>query len=131
LPAVDVAAPDLAFRDARILEEVIIAGFPTVPTATNALATFQTGEICQIGVETIWKQRLDLFSAIARPGNSGGPVVSGEGNVLGIVTQSLERNKEAVDPMRPLPFFAAVPAASIRDSFNSLTGADLPWEDYA
>jgi hypothetical protein len=129
-PAVDVACPDLAFRSATILERVLVAGFPTVPTATGELATFQTGEICQVGVETMWKQRLDLFSAIARPGNSGGPVVSSEGNVLGIVTQSLERDREAADPMRPLPFFAAVPAAQIRDSFKSLTGADLPWEDY-
>jgi hypothetical protein len=129
-PAVNVACPDLAFRPATMLERVVVAGFPTVPTATGAFATFQTGEICQVGIETIWKQRLDLFSAIARPGNSGGPVVSSEGNVLGIVTQSLERDKEAVDPMRPLPFFASVPAAQIRDSFKSLTGADLPWEDY-
>ncbi|MFZ1964223.1 MAG: serine protease [Roseiarcus sp.] len=129
-PAVDVACPDLAFRSATMLERVMVAGFPTVPTALGAQPTFLTGEICQIGVETMWKQRLDLFSAIARPGNSGGPVVSSEGNILGIVTQSLERDKEAVDPMRPLPFFAAVPAAQIRDSFKSLTGADLPWEDY-
>jgi S1-C subfamily serine protease len=130
-PPVPCHLPDLAYRDASVLESVVIAGYPTIPTAVSELLTFQTGEICQINIETIWKCQLDLFSAIARPGNSGGPVISLDGNIIGMVTQSLERQPEEADPMRPLPFFASVPASSLRAAFAELTGQELPWEDFS
>ena len=130
-PAISCYLPDLAYRNAGLLEEIVVAGFPAIPTAVSGCATFQTGEICQTDVDTIWKTRIDLFSAIARPGNSGGPIFSLDGNILGMVTQSLERDKESVDPMRPLPFFASVPASVIQKEFCELTGQELPWEDYS
>jgi hypothetical protein len=129
-PAVPVGLNDLLFRDANLLEEVLVAGFPTVPTTIDRVATFQRGEISQTSVPTMWKYNVDLFSAIARPGNSGGPLVTSEGNIVGLVTQSLEREQEAADPMRMFPFFAAVPASDVRKEFEKLTGEELPWETY-
>ncbi|WP_081055182.1 S1 family peptidase [Burkholderia vietnamiensis] len=128
--AVPLALPDLMFRDAHVLEDILVAGFPTVPTALDRFASFQRGEICQTSVPTYWKYDVDLFSAIARPGNSGGPLISLEGNVIGIVTQSLERETETNDKLKTLPFFAAVPASDVRLIFEKLTGQSLPWEDY-
>lgn len=129
-PPIPCHLPDLAYRDANLLEGIVIAGFPTIPTAITNSPTFQTGEICQTNVQTYWKKTIDLFSAIARPGNSGGPVFSLTGNIVGMVTQSLERDQELVDPMRPLPFFASVPASVIQREFAELTGQEIPWEDY-
>ena len=129
-PPVDVALPDLLFRDAELLEDVLVAGFPSVPTVIERRVTFQRGEMCQLNVPTIWRNNVDLFSAIARPGNSGGPLVTLEGNIVGLVTQSLEREQERADRMSVFPFFAAVPASDVRKQFESLTGIQLPWETY-
>lgn len=76
---------------------------------------------------------MELFSAIARPGNSGGPVVAMDGRVVGIVTRSLERDKEEADFMAPMPFFAAVPSKLIAQALTELDGGgtSLPWEDWS
>jgi S1-C subfamily serine protease len=129
-PPVEVALPDLLFRDAELLEDVLVAGFPSVPTIVEPCVTFQRGEMCQLKVPTMWKNSVDLFSAIARPGNSGGPLVTLEGNIVGLVTQSLEREQERADRVSVFPFFAAVPASDVRKQFESLTGIQLPWETY-
>lgn len=130
-PGVPVSLPDLAFREAMVLEKVLVAGFPHIPTSTDRIPFFQAGEIStECAINTYHRNKIELFSAIARPGNSGGPVISSTGNIVGLVTQSLEREKEDIDPMRPLPFFASVPAASIREAFRALTNQELPWESY-
>jgi hypothetical protein len=54
-----------------------------------------------------------------------------DGRILGIVTKSLERQREESDINEPLPFFSAIPSKVIQLVFNELTkGTNLPWEDY-
>lgn len=123
---------DLAFRSAVTLESVVIAGYPTIPTAISTCLTLQSGEICGHVPDTIYKTPLDLFSAIARPGNSGGPVVGLDGRIVGLVTRSLERQREEADAMPPMPFFASVPSQVIAECVKELSNGaiTLPWEDY-
>lgn len=123
-------APDLAFRDGSLLEEVIIMGYPTIPRGIKPTVTCQTGEISGFLEETMDGQPFLLFSAIARPGNSGGPVLTMDGRCVGIVTRTLERPREVSDDMSPLPFFSAIPSSTIRESVKTLIGVDIPWEDY-
>jgi len=47
------------------------------------------GEITNTEITTLLEHKLFLYSAIARPGNSGGPVISSSGNVVGLVTEEL------------------------------------------
>jgi Trypsin-like peptidase domain len=122
---------DLAFRKAEILEEVVIAGYPTVPRGLVPTITLQRGEISGRIEETMDQHPVELFSAIARPGNSGGPVVSMDGRIVGLVSRSLERPREEADIISPMPFFSAIPADVIRESFRALTnGLELSWETY-
>lgn len=122
--------PDIGFRDSIILEEVVIGGYPSIPRGSKPVFTVNKGEICG-SFQTYHKLDFDVFSAIARPGNSGSPVVSKDGRIVGIVTQSLERQKELIDKIEVMPFFVSVPASSIKTVWNSLLPTiEIPWENY-
>lgn len=123
---------DIAFRNSRLLEPIVILGYPTIPRSLSPCYTLQTGEISGHIESTMDSYPMDLFSAIARPGNSGGPVLGMDGCITGIVTRSLERYKEESDAMAVLPFFASVPASEIGRCIGEITDGriDVPWERY-
>jgi S1-C subfamily serine protease len=90
-PTVDVAVikfdlPDgkyiprlagMAFRDPDWADEVYVFGYPRVPMTADMAITVQRGEVVNPSAETIPDgQKIFLYSAIARPGNSGGPIVA-------------------------------------------------------
>lgn len=86
--------PGLAFRDPEFCERVYTLGFPRVPLARTAPLVMQSGEITAPSVRLLQDAEVFLYSAIARPGNSGGPVVAADGHVVGIVTQELSAQGE-------------------------------------
>jgi len=124
--------PDLALRGGRLLEDIVVLGYPPVPTGREPVCTAHRGEVCGFVEKTLSGSALMLFSAIARPGNSGGPVVSLDGRVVGLASQllvstSLDKEKDKAR----LPFFAAVPAVDVMAAAERLGTADpIPWEDY-
>jgi len=130
---VEVNSKDLVLRESAMLEPVVIAGYPTIPRSLAPCFTLQRGEISGHLQETMDKYPMDLFSAIARPGNSGGPVLSEDGCIVGIVTRSLERQQEDADSMAVFPFFASVPSNEIRKCVLELSSGaiNVKWEDYA
>lgn len=129
---IEPLSKDMAFRDSKLLEPIVIAGYPTIPRSLAPCYTLQTGEISGQIKNTMDSYPMDLFSAIARPGNSGGPVLGMDGCITGIVTRSLERQQEESDAMAVLPFFASVPASEIGRCIGEITdgGIDVPWENY-
>lgn len=130
---VPLNSKDIAFRDSQLLEPIVIAGYPTVPRSLKSCFTLQNGEISGHISETYDGYPLDLFSAIARPGNSGGPVLGLDGCITGIVTRSLERQREKQDSMQVFPFFASVPAQVIKKCVLEIfhDKIELPWEDFS
>jgi Trypsin-like peptidase domain len=114
----------------EILDEVVAMGYPPIPQTTATPLTVQRGEVTGYAQGT---DRLEymLFSSIARPGDSGGPLISRRGLVVGIVTRLLERQPEKADPMSFFPFSAAVPAHLVQKAVAELDpDLEFPWETY-
>ena len=117
----------LTFRDPEWADRVMVMGFPPVPTTLTAHLTVQTGEVVNPSVGTIGDGEWFLYSAVARPGNSGGPIIAADGRVLGLVTREFSDEAERAG----LPFFAGVPTGTIADALEegSLSGL-LPIEQW-
>ncbi|MCL8026041.1 S1 family peptidase [Nocardioides bruguierae] len=115
----------LVFRDPGWADRVTLLGYPPIPTAREASLTVQTGEVVNPDVSAFTGGRHFLFSAIARPGNSGGPVVATDGRLLGIVTR--EFSSETGKPSHP--FFAGLPTGQLHEALSELgLAAILPVE---
>jgi len=103
--------PGMVFRDPAWADEVYLLGYPRVPWMVGTDITLQRGEVVNPLVETPPVRDGDteaagiipsrgkafLYSAIARPGNSGGPIVAHDGRVIGIVVESTEPSQSS-DP---------------------------------
>lgn len=62
----------LNFRDPHIAERVYTLGYPRIPLSIEAALVMQGGEVSVEQITSFSKENFFLFSAIARPGNSGG-----------------------------------------------------------
>jgi S1-C subfamily serine protease len=62
----------MAFRDPDWADELYVFGYPRVPMTAEMAITVQRGEVVNPAATTIPdRQKIFLYSAIARPGNSG------------------------------------------------------------
>lgn len=124
-PALTVS-PAIGFRDPIIGEKLYVLGYPPVPMAREAALILQGGEVVNERIVDYRNQEAFLYSAIARPGNSGGPIIASSGHVLGIVTE--DRN----NPEHPHAlFFAGLATSAIANAVAELSiGIDLPIEHY-
>lgn len=117
----------LAFRDPVVAETVFTLGYPRVPLSREPARVMHRGEVTCQEIETFDDQTLFLYSAIARPGNSGGPIIGESGHVVGIVTDELS---EKTSDIR-MPFFAGVRTSEIARAVAELEPAmTVPIEDY-
>jgi S1-C subfamily serine protease len=92
--------PGLVFRDPSWADEIYLLGYPRVPWMVGSDITVQRGEVVNPLAEAPpvrekgsdpWdipeRTKIFLYSAIARPGNSGGPIIAHDGRVIGIVVE--------------------------------------------
>jgi S1-C subfamily serine protease len=97
-----------------------------MPLSREPTLVMHRGEVTNSHLTTFSDQTLFLCSAIARPGNSGGPIISSTGNVVGIVTEEL---MEDADPTSL--FYAGVGANEIAQAVSELIDSvHVPIEDY-
>lgn len=119
--------PGLAFRDPLVAEPVFTLGYPRVPLSREAAMVMQRGEVTTPKVTLLGGQKVFVYSAVARPGNSGGPVVSATGHVLGIVTEELVEES----PQFRMPFHAGIRTSDIVRALVDIDAPlTLPVEDY-
>jgi S1-C subfamily serine protease len=117
----------LALREPTWADPVLLLGYPFIPTAGETPMTVQLGEVVTPSVRTYNdEENLFLYSAIARPGNSGGPIIATDGRLVGLVTEELFEKPDDESPRAPAsPFYAGLPASVIRSGLVDLGHSDL------
>lgn len=121
------AFASLSFRNPEICETLYTLGYPRVPLARTAPLVMQSGEVTSTGVTLLHGADVFLYSAVARPGNSGGPIISSTGHVLGIVTEELSEESVTLT----IPFHAGLKSDTIKSALNELEPSIIiPIEDY-
>lgn len=120
--------PGLSFLPPRIAQPVVTLGYPKIPFAQKAALTIQRGEVTNESIITLDGHRVFLYSAIARPGNSGGPIISSDGHVVGIAMQNLSQDDR---DNAFSPHYAGIPSDEIAGVLDDL-GIDvqIPFEDF-
>jgi S1-C subfamily serine protease len=112
-----VPASGLVTRDPSWSDTIYLLGYPPVPLTRSAETTVQTGEIVNPAIQTYEGAQLFLYSAVARPGNSGGPIFGRDGRFLGMVTRELShQNADATPPS----FYAGLPSRVIHACLEDL-----------
>ena len=119
----------LKYQRPVMAQTVFTLGYPKLPGLTEAPVIMQQGAVTSPEVTALSGELLFLFSAISRPGNSGGPVMSDDGYVVGLC------NVDSTGEYRPAeafsPHFAGIPSQIVVDAVSSLgLGIQLPFEEY-
>ncbi|REX56664.1 S1 family peptidase, partial [Mycobacterium tuberculosis] len=111
----------MAFRDPDWADEVYVFGYPRVPMTAEMAITVQRGEVVNPAATTIpGRQKIFLYSAIARPGNSGGPIVAQDGRVIGLVVEdSAEAPSTGTGP-NAAPFYRGIPSSEVIRALDEL-----------
>ena len=129
--------PGLGFVDPMVSQKVYRFGYSrvpcSVPSSTGASPlVMHSGEVTNESVLVFGGIKLFLYSAISRPGDSGGPVVSDDGYVVGMTTElsdsrMLGRDGEDVFS----PHYAGIPSHVLARAVDELgLGVRIPLETY-
>lgn len=139
-PDIDIAVmrvhgPPLSAVSGILLQAPVMAqtvytlGYPKLPGLREASITMQQGAVTNASVTSLGGERLFLYSAIARPGNSGGPVMSEEGYVVGLSVLGSIGEYDNEDAFSP--HYAGIPAPVLVTAVDDLgLGIQVPFEDY-
>lgn len=111
----------MAFRDPDWADEVYVFGYPRVPMTADMAITVQRGEVVNPAAEAIPdRQKIFLYSAIARPGNSGGPIVAQDGRVIGLVVEDSAESSSTDAGPSAAPFYRGIPSSEVVRALNHL-----------
>ena len=116
----------VVFAEPKVLDEVYVMGFPKIPFTREAIIITQRGEVNSTNATSFDGSKVFFFSAIARPGNSGGPIVSIDGHIIGIVSKDFSSANET-----SMPFYAGIPTSEIMIALSDINkNITLPLENY-
>ena len=129
-------ARGLAFLAPAIAQRVYTFGYPKIPNvrprhldSDDSYLIMQSGEVTNESVIASNQTELFLFSAISRPGNSGGPIISEDGYVVGISTELTHGRYENENVFAP--HYAGIPSQVAANAVNELeVDAEIPYETF-
>jgi S1-C subfamily serine protease len=111
----------MAFRDPDWADEVYVFGYPRVAMTAEMAITVQRGEVVNPAATTIPdRQKIFLYSAIARPGNSGGPIVAQDGRVIGLVVEDSAEAPSTGTRQTAAPFYRGIPSSEVIRALDEL-----------
>ena len=88
--------PYITSDDVRLIDKVIIFGYPPVPLTSEPFLVANLGEVSSEVDSYLDETDFLILSSITRPGNSGGPVINSYGKLIGIMTQN-RQNKISLE----------------------------------
>ena len=109
----------LVFLSPAISQTVYRFGYARVPCAIpldtgESPLTMQSGEVNNASVRVFGGTELFLYSATARPGDSGGPIVSDDGYVVGMSTELTDGRYDGEDVFSP--HYAGIPSQVVANA---------------
>ena len=110
------------FRKPIIAQNVYTMGYPRLPNTRNASLTMQPGAVTNERVTSLKGQDLFLYSAISRPGNSGGPILSEDGFIVGLAVEDHLASYAEEQPFSP--HYAGIPTQVVVSAVEELA-ADI------
>ena len=117
------------FQAPVVAQTVYTLGYPKLPGLKDASVTMQQGAVTNESVTSLSGESLFLYSAISRPGNSGGPVMSEDGYVVGLSTVDARGQYHPDEAFSP--HYAGIPAQVVVKAVEDLgLGIQLPFENY-
>ncbi|MYB75742.1 MAG: trypsin-like peptidase domain-containing protein [Chloroflexi bacterium] len=114
------------FKVPVVAQTVYTLGYPKLPGLRDASVTMQQGAVTNASVTSLSGEKLFLYSAISRPGNSGGPVMSEDGYVVGLSIVDATGQYDPSDAFSP--HYAGIPAQVVVGAVEDLgLGIQLPY----
>ena len=132
-----MTVPGLGFLAPMVSQKIYRFGYSrvpcSIPSGTGASPlVMQSGEVTNESVFVFGAMELFLYSAISRPGDSGGAVVSDDGYVVGMTTELSDarvRTTEGEDVFSP--HYAGIPSPVLARAVDDLgLGVQIPVETY-
>ncbi len=122
-----------SFNNADVLDQVLVLGYPPIPCAGEDYMVSQHGEVISVVYDYLNKVYNIVLSSTTRPGNSGGPVLSKGGYIVGMVTQS-SHTKESTDEeysYKTAPYYMAMNGRELYNAIKEIDSeANIDFEDY-
>ena len=131
------SVPGLGFVAPMVSQKVYRFGYSRVPcsvpsSSEDSPLVMQSGEVTNESVLVFGGMELFLYSAISRPGDSGGAVVSDDGYIVGMTTELSDSRVHTSEGEEVFsPHYAGIPSHVLVGAVDELgLGVEIPLETY-
>ena len=129
--------PGLGFLTPMVSQKVYRFGYSRIPCSIPSRTglsplVMQSGEVTNESVFVFGSRERFLYSAISRPGDSGGAVVSDDGYIVGMTTELSDARVGTMEGEELFsPHYAGIPSHVLAKTVEDMRlGFEIPFETY-